>query len=100
MQYHIKGPFTCDHCDKQFGLQSTLTNHKKTHREKDYVCKVGDCDHRTKSYSGYYEHKKYRHLEDKNFQCDSANANTKHQANYQPIITKCTELSRGDNLKF
>ena len=69
MQYHIKGPFTCDHSDKQFGLQSTLTNHKKTHREKDYVCKVGYFHHRTKSYSGYYKHKKYRHLEDKNFQC-------------------------------
>ena len=67
MQYHFKGPFTYDCFDKQFGLQSTLRNHKKMHREKDYVCKVGDCHHRTKSYSGYYEYNKYRHLEDTNF---------------------------------
>ena len=70
MQYHIKGPFTCDVYLKEYSLQSTLTNHKKTHKDQDYCCKVKDCDYTTRSYSGFFEHKKYGHLPTKDFGCD------------------------------
>ena len=101
MQYHIKGPFTCDCCDKQFGLQSTLNNHKKIHRKKDYVCsKVCDCDHRKKVTQATMSTRNRDTWKIRTFSVISANANTRQQANYQPIVTKCIELSRGHNLKF
>ena len=79
-----------------YKVPSPITS--KVHREKDYVCKVGDCDHRTqKLLRNTMSIKNTDTWKIRTFSVISANAHTKHQANYQPIVTKCTELSREDN---
>ena len=81
MQYHIKGPFTCDHSDKQFGLQSTLTNHKKHTGKRIMFAKLVIVITEQKVTQDTISTRNIDTWKIRTFNVVSANANTKHQAN-------------------
>lgn len=79
------GQFKCENCDKVCATKSLLREHAKSHFES-YVYQCELCSFKSPSPSGIQHHKKYRHSEERPFNCQFCDAKFKSKSDLRKHI--------------
>ena len=79
------GQFKCENCDKVCATKSLLREHAKSHFES-YVYQCELCPFKSPSPSGIQHHKKYRHSDERPFNCQFCDAKFKSKSDLRKHI--------------
>lgn len=63
-------PFVCDQCSTAFAAMGDLHNHTHIHGEPKFRCPEDGCDYVAHQKSAVYNHRRFRHSDEKPFSCD------------------------------
>ena len=79
------GQFKCDNCNKVCATKSLLREHSKSHFEA-YIYQCELCSFKSPSPSGILHHKKYRHSDERPFNCQFCDAKFKSKSDLRKHI--------------
>lgn len=79
------GQFKCENCEKVCATKSLLREHAKSHFES-YVYQCELCAFKSPSPSGIQHHKKYRHSDERPFNCQFCDAKFKSKSDLRKHI--------------